>query len=31
MAIANLTLNDTVDGMVSNDYKERFLRSISNL
>lgn len=31
MAIANLTLNDTVDGMVSNDYKERFISEYQQL
>ena len=28
---ANLTLNDTIDGMVSNDYKERFIAEYQQL
>ena len=28
---ANLSLNDTVDGMVSNDYKERFIAEYQQL
>lgn len=31
MAIANLTLNDTVDGMVSNDYKDRIVAEYQQL
>lgn len=31
MAITNLALNDTVDGMVSNDYKERFIAEYQQL